>query len=249
MALYNDNYIETSQNQSNSLDNMARCINNAKKTKLNDVYNKFRSDKAMLTRGLNNLVESDVLQLSNADIGNPDGFYSTQGEYLSFGDAKKTKQEINKEISTNNDQSIDVSSIDVSSIDTPRDNSTISDNDIKTEIITKSKFNKSTKMRHNCVDFDLDSVDSLESLESGESLLDHINGCATCKKKLIMLIKKNKCHSNLAKLLPVTAHKQQFELMSPVNQTFRFNIKEIKEIIVIIMVGLLIIIVIDMLAK
>ncbi len=233
MAIYNDTYIESSFNQSNNLDSMARSVNDTKKKKITDVYDKFRLHKSTLTNELNNLIKNDVLHIDNTNIGNTDGFYSAQGEYLQFNKNKHIK---------NDEVQYDVSINDVPSIDVSCDSTlVISDTDIAKEIVNKSKLKKKHQIRRNCVEFDLDSADSIESLDSSESLLDHVQNCAKCKHKLTLLIKKHKFGETLHDNNPDMFIKNN----DKTNISATFCNKEIKEIVVIVMIGILIIIVVD----
>lgn len=72
----------------------------------------------------------------------------------------------------------------------------LSDKEIELEL--KSNSNYSTErssdpyIHRNCIEYDLHSVDTLNSLSSGESLIEHIRDCKTCKNKVLDLIHKNK---------------------------------------------------------
>lgn len=218
----------------NDLDVMARKVNDNKRLKNNDIYKSFRKNNAYLnSNGCDTLVDSpddpsDGLNGMNGSVGSVgrcvDGFYTRQGEYMNNNPLimadkesriKELKMEKNiKGIHDNTYRGVDHS--EAISLDTPSDvdsdsfssdeKNTISTDEIKNEVIAKSKYTKNycgknqmnvhLEKRHigkrdKCYDFDLISVDSLESLESGESLLEHAHKCYDCKKKLMDLIKKN----------------------------------------------------------
>lgn len=136
--------------------------------------------------------------------------------------------------------------------------------------------NKKRSKRHKCMDFDLDSIDSLESLESGESLLRHIRICIECKEKVMNLIKKHKYDKKSQHIMDninISDHKTLKDIIQEEikenkksdindnkdhtknivtentnNNSFisYFNISQMKEIIIICLVGFLIIIVLDL---
>jgi hypothetical protein len=74
----------------------------------------------------------------------------------------------------------------------------LSDEEIELELRSNSNYvserssDNTNVMHRNCVDYDIHSVDTLNSLTSGESLIEHIGYCETCRKKVIDLIQKNK---------------------------------------------------------
>jgi hypothetical protein len=130
-------------------------------------------------------------------------------------------------------------------LNTNNTNGTLNTTDIIREIKEKSKykvnhtspdiFNGSSHdidMNHKgnqCDDFDLDSVDSIESLESGESLLKHIQHCNSCKTKVIELIKRHK-HDKL--------HEKN-------ENGQRGTFSDMKDLLIVCLIGFLIIIILD----
>lgn len=142
----------------------------------------------------------------------------------------------------------------------------------------RSKYNgkkhKNKTFRYKCKDFDIDSVDSLESLNSGESLLNHIQRCHNCKKKIINLIRKdnNACIDIASDMEYITknrinshntqiknnaidtknANDNEHKKINDVSVRDTIDIlnnnymPELKEIIAICLVGFLIIIILDL---
>jgi len=141
--------------------------------------------------------------------------------------------------------------------------------EIDKQIKTKSKFNsKKRSKRHKCIDFDLNSVESLESLDSGESLLRHIRFCKECKDKVINLIRENgkgrSCHKSkfIKRLAPLydesdleaytnTNHVESTPAISvtPTTSGLFSSMPELKEIIIVCLIGFLIIMILDLMMR
>jgi len=231
-----DDAFNANQNNNDDLDKMARKVNDNKRKQNNDLYKSYRTNDGYHISARNesksnqkiNSSESESIpnaRNDGSDRRHIDGFYTMQGDYLNNNpliiankgtkikdlEIEKQIQDIHQNIYTGIVQSDGIS------LDTPSDadsdsfssdeKHTISTDEIKDEVIAKSKYTKNycgknlvlnhqgTKIiekRDRCYDFDLNSVDSLESLESGESLLEHARKCYDCKKRLMDLINLNK---------------------------------------------------------
>jgi hypothetical protein len=89
----------------------------------------------------------------------------------------------------------------------------------KSKFCTK-KHKKNKNKRHNCMEFDLNSVDSLESLDSSESLLEHTRHCASCKAKVKQLISKYK--DNKSNCLTRNCLTNSSDLLDNINKSSQY---------------------------
>lgn len=193
-------------------------------------------------------------------------FYSAHGDYNEVykPEQKGTLIKQLKQIDKNDDISLSLDNssigtkigcIDDSSFDSSdkSSNNSLDTHEIDKHIKTKSKFkaNKKSK-RHKCIDFDLMSIDSIESLESGESLLHHIRFCNECKMKVLSLIKNkknDKFNENQLSLYNVSNTSPIEINVEKQTDFFSFNVPELKEILIVCLIGFLIIIILDLIMR
>lgn len=226
-----------SDNNQSELEKQARKIN----------------DRQKITNFINN--QSDNIpqpchQSSDLNMSNIDNYYSAQGNYNDIYKPEKTNGMMIKDIH-HDDISLSLDSSSSNSSDHKSSISSIDTHEIDRHIKTKSKYNSNKiSKRHKCIDFDLTSVDSIESLDSGESLLRHIRFCNECKNKVLILIKNKKDigidHHNSK----IHQYDTPVEIKMKKNtDLFSFNIPELKEIIIVCLIGFLIIIFLDLILR
>jgi hypothetical protein len=241
------------------------------KTDINNFLNMGYDKGTMITNtdyGEHNMegiynVQGDYTDLSKHSIKQNEQNISIDS--ISFSNAENNNETSINFDSNSNDKYNDNISLSVSSKSSSVNNvKDMNIRDIDMEIRNKSKFKSNKKSsRHKCIDFDLHSIESLDSLDSGESLLRHIRHCKTCKSKVVNLIKdKKKTKTNELhdikniiddrinnKLISNTDNNskkdEQIKNDNNTKETKYFNKIEMKEILIIILIGVLIIILLE----
>lgn len=258
-----------SDNNYNELDRMAREVNNKKKIK--DIYKQYRTTQNNLEKGLKAYEKTQISDhvksnLMGGTLGKYDenidnnfaDYFSAQGNASRYKPSKYDDTII-KDIYDQNDS-------DQITLDSPSEDDSIDDSSMESSessledyyiknIANKNKNKNKNKSKRNksCGDFDLNSVDSLESLDSGESLLSHARKCQNCKNKLMKLIRKSYQKKKIGCLNSEMSDSSDSDDERPIirrsDEKAKSSSPEMKELIMVCLLGLLIIVVLDLMMK
>lgn len=219
-----NNYSNNTNNESDDLDKLAKQINNKKTSLVKKVTDEYNIQQNKWKNGIDNLINNNkysFLPMNKNNVTNYDNKYQTNNYNLYDDNENENEYEFD-DFSVNNSLfSSDL--IDSESIDLYLDKA----KDCKKENLTNFK---------NIVN----SISYDECSKDDNNIFDHIKKCDSCKNKLI-------------KYLNLTINKETHN-DNDNNKKKIFNFKlnkleqlSIKEIIVIIMIGIFIIIVLDLL--
>jgi hypothetical protein len=256
MNLYS-NINEAFENEGHDeLDRMAREINNNKKQQIKSVYNDLKNDA-----------------YCSKNTVKPFSFFSTQGSLnckpdfdgTLINDIKKSIEDQSSDIDSESNASIGSETSDQKTFETFEDTRTYdtfmnSLNNYKAEKKTKPNKLMTEVLKH----ISKDHINDSDSEDSSDELLDHLKHCSECKKKIMNLLKKPSTkHIKLPNELepiqvPLPVETKPIEVKQFVSEPIRsiktiygkeFNLVEVKQIVVALLIGIVIILILDILIK
>ena len=227
-----NNFSNFNNNESDDLDKLARQINNKKTSLVKKVTNDYNIQQNKWKNGIDNLINNNqysFLPMNKNNVTNYDNKYQTNNYDISY--------DISNDISNDNDN--------YNENDNEYDNFSVNNSLFSSDLIDSESIDLYLDKAKDCKKDNLTNFKNIvnsitydECSKDDNNIFDHIKKCNTCKNKLI-------------KYLNLTINK---ETNNDDNNKKIFNFKlnkleqlSIKEIIVIIMIGIFIIIVLDLL--
>jgi len=223
-----DNFDNFSNNESEDLDKLARQINNKKTSLVKKVTDDYNIQQNKWKNGIDNLTNNNkysFLPMNKNNVTNYDNKYQTNNKLI-YQDFEDSSDNFSVDNSLFSSDLIDSESIDL--------------------YLNKAKDCK----KNNLTNFKniVNSISYDECSKDDNNIFDHIKKCQNCKNKLIKYLNitiNNETHNKINNDTNNDTNNNEKKLFN-----FKLNKLEqlsIKEIIVIIMIGIFIIIVLDLL--
>jgi len=223
-----DNFDNFSNNESEDLDKLARQINNKKTSLVKKVTDDYNIQQNKWKNGIDNLTNNNkysFLPMNKNNVTNYDNKYQTNNKPI-YQDFEDSSDNFSVDNSLFSSDLIDSESIDL--------------------YLNKAKDCK----KNNLTNFKniVNSISYDECSKDDNNIFDHIKKCQNCKNKLIKYLNitiNNETHNKINNDTNNDTNNNEKKLFN-----FKLNKLEqlsIKEIIVIIMIGIFIIIVLDLL--
>jgi hypothetical protein len=227
-----NNFNNINNNESDELDKLARQINNKKTSLVKKVTDDYNTQQNKWKNGIDNLINNNKYSFLSMNKNNPTNYDNKYQNLNKSYDGYDNSDDNFDEISINNS----LFSSDL--IDSELINSELIDSesiDLYLDKVKDKKNNlKSFKNIVNSISYD-------ECSKDDNNIFDHIKKCQNCKNKLIKYLN-----------IPINNEIKNNKIENNDNKLFNFKLNKleqlsVKEIIVIIMIGIFIIIVLDLL--
>ena len=242
---YNDAY---SNNENESLDQMARQINNERKKLHKHVQTGFKRQSKEICTGINCLMNSSDTKFAPPDLVDNFGFFSAQGDFSSnlptplqnqsknFSDSDSSKFSDNSSVNT------------FDTTNTKNTNNTFSTNNhynsseanminIESDISSNySSLPQKIKKHLRSTTNHLKKYDEKDDINT----INHLKSCPQCRTELLNLLQEEQHIFKNDKQYVDTLQTRQ-----PVNGILNLSTPELKDILILILIGVFIIILFD----
>ena len=247
-------YYNYSDFESDNLDKLAREINNKKTSMVKKVSEDYDKQQRLWKKNIDNVLNNQKFSFLHMNKNNPtnhDNYYTLNNKedtnsfdnksLYSFSTYQSSNIKKNNEFNSNdsnfsdsflnsesfNSKSFDSESIDSKSIDLYLDN---------------AANNKGNKKGDKLFSNIIHSINYDECSKNGDNIFDHIKKCNNCKNKLIKYLNLGITTNDMSNNIKNDTKNDIFDMKFSKSQKIT-----IKEIVIIVILGIFIIIILDML--